>query len=98
MEAPLPEFIAHLYEKRFGKTRPDVVMTIEDRARAIATKEAARKVLKQKRRAERDAAAAATPSPDGIDDGPESKCSLDADSRTGSAVETAAHRVVGEAR
>jgi len=33
-KVPLPEFIEHLYEKRFGKTRPDVVMTIEERARS----------------------------------------------------------------
>ena len=31
---PLPEFIEHVYEERFGKKRPDVVTTIEERARA----------------------------------------------------------------
>jgi hypothetical protein len=30
---PLPEFIERLYFKRFGKHRPDVVVSIEDRAR-----------------------------------------------------------------
>jgi hypothetical protein len=30
---PLPEFIEQLYEKRFGKRRPDVVTTLEERAR-----------------------------------------------------------------
>ena len=30
---PLPQFIEHLYEKRFGKPRPDVVLSIEDMAR-----------------------------------------------------------------
>lgn len=30
---PLPQFIEHLYCKRFGKPRPDVVMSIEERAR-----------------------------------------------------------------
>lgn len=29
---PLPHFIEHLYGKRFGKPRPDVVMSIEDMA------------------------------------------------------------------
>jgi len=29
----LPEFIEHLYLKRFGKRRPDVVVSIEERAR-----------------------------------------------------------------
>ncbi len=27
---PLPEFIEHLYAKRFGKRRPDVVVSIEE--------------------------------------------------------------------
>lgn len=58
-KAPLPEFIEHLYEKHFGKTRPDVVMTIEERARATAAKEAERKAKKQARRAEGVAAASA---------------------------------------
>jgi hypothetical protein len=39
---PLPEFIQELYRKRFGKKRPDVVMTIEQRARAEKQKKAAR--------------------------------------------------------
>lgn len=56
-KAPLPEFIEHLYEKRFGKTRPDVVKTIEEAARASTAKEAARKARKKARRAERDAQA-----------------------------------------
>lgn len=30
---PLPEYIEHLYEKRFGRTRPESVMSIEERAR-----------------------------------------------------------------
>ena len=30
---PLPLFIEHLYVKRFGKTRPDVDLSIEERAR-----------------------------------------------------------------
>jgi len=47
---PLPEFIEHLYEKRFGKTCPDVVTTIEERARASAAKNAERKARKQARR------------------------------------------------
>jgi hypothetical protein len=32
-KAPLPEFIEHLYFKRCGKERPDVVVSIEDRFR-----------------------------------------------------------------
>ncbi len=30
---PLRQFIEHLYFKRFGKNRPDVVLTIEERIR-----------------------------------------------------------------
>ena len=53
-KAPLPEFIEYLYEKRFGKTRPDVVRTVEEAARASAAKEAARKVARKARKAARD--------------------------------------------
>ena len=35
---PLPEFIAALYAKRFGKAGPDTVRTIEDMAAAKQTK------------------------------------------------------------
>jgi hypothetical protein len=40
---PLPEFIEHIYFKRFGKARPDVVVSIEERARIEAAKKAARR-------------------------------------------------------
>jgi hypothetical protein len=46
---PLPAFIEHLYFKRFGKRRPDVVVSIEDRARA----EKDRKTLKRERKRRR---------------------------------------------
>ena len=42
---PLPEFIAHLYVKRFGKI-PNVVRTIEDVAAAEMAKREARKMRK----------------------------------------------------
>ncbi|MGH8555433.1 MAG: hypothetical protein ACREUD_07710 [Gammaproteobacteria bacterium] len=42
-KAPLPQFIEHLYEKRFGRERPEVVMSVEERARARDAKKAARK-------------------------------------------------------
>jgi hypothetical protein len=57
---PLPEFIQHLYEKRFGKTRPDMVMTIEEKVRAANTKDAERKARKRARGAERAAGATST--------------------------------------
>jgi hypothetical protein len=48
---PLPKFIEHLYFKRFGRQRPEVVLSIEDRARFQDMKKAARRAAK------RDAAA-----------------------------------------
>jgi hypothetical protein len=35
---PLREYIRHLYLKRFGRARPDSVVSIEDRLRAEAQK------------------------------------------------------------
>ncbi len=35
-KTPLPQFIEHLYVKRFGRDQPDVVVSIEDRARQAA--------------------------------------------------------------
>jgi hypothetical protein len=32
-KAALPQFIEHLYFKRFGKRRPDVVVSIEEQLR-----------------------------------------------------------------
>jgi hypothetical protein len=46
---PLPAFIEELYFKRFGKERPNVVSSIEERARIQEAKKAARKEAKQQR-------------------------------------------------
>lgn len=43
---PLAEFIAERYQKRFGVAAPKVVRTLEDVARAAATKKARRKATK----------------------------------------------------
>ncbi len=46
---PLPQFIEHLYFKRFGKTQPDRVISIEERAKEVARKKEekrARELLK----------------------------------------------------
>ncbi len=37
-KAPLPQFIEHLYFKHFGKTHPDRVISIEERAEEIEQK------------------------------------------------------------
>jgi hypothetical protein len=39
----LPEFIERLYFKRFGRERPDVVVSIEERARQLRQKKTDRK-------------------------------------------------------
>ena len=45
---PLPQFIEHLYHKRYSKDQPDVVMSIEERARQRAAKKTARREAKRK--------------------------------------------------
>ena len=49
-KAPLPVFIERIYQKRFGKAQPDRVLSIEDRVREIAAKNAERR---ERRRADR---------------------------------------------
>ena len=48
-KAPLPEFIESLYLKRFGRERPEVVVTVEERARQLRQQKASRKEAKAKR-------------------------------------------------
>jgi hypothetical protein len=50
-KAPLPQFIEHLYSKRFGRERPEIVTSIEERARAQNAKKAARKETRRQARA-----------------------------------------------
>lgn len=47
---PLKHFIVHLYEKRFGRTQPDVISTIEDVVRRDAEKKARKREEKLRRR------------------------------------------------
>jgi len=49
-KAPLPEFIEHLYEKRFGRARPEEVLSIEERAKRQAARKAQKKAEKRERR------------------------------------------------
>jgi hypothetical protein len=46
----LPTFIENLYWKRFRKDRPDVVLSIEERARLDEQKKEARRQAKRQRR------------------------------------------------
>lgn len=45
-KAPLAEFIEHCYAKRFGRQRPEVVVSVEERARQVAAKKATRKAAR----------------------------------------------------
>jgi len=49
-KAPLPEFIESLYQKRFGRLRPEKVLSLEDVGRERARKEQARRDAKAQRR------------------------------------------------
>jgi len=42
-KAPLPQFIANLYLKRFDREQPEVVQSIEERVQAEAAKKALRR-------------------------------------------------------
>ena len=46
---PLPQFIEHLYGKRFGRDRPEVVTPIEKQARQLARAKAGRKARRSGR-------------------------------------------------
>jgi hypothetical protein len=46
---PLPSFIEHLYFKRYGRERPDIVRSIEERVRLDKQKKAARREAKRLR-------------------------------------------------
>ena len=49
-KAPLPQFIEHLYRKRFGRPCPDKVLSIEERACVEEKREAERHAAKRLRR------------------------------------------------
>ena len=53
----VPQFIETLYEKRFGRDRPDKICTIEEHARERARKARARREAKAARRLARKAGA-----------------------------------------
>ena len=43
----LRAFVEHLYEKRFGKARPDAVVSVEEQIRLIKLKRAARRAARR---------------------------------------------------
>jgi hypothetical protein len=48
-KVPLPQFIEDLYRKRFGKTVPDTVISIEERLQRDCAKKEARRTARQQR-------------------------------------------------
>jgi hypothetical protein len=50
-KAPLPEFIERLYLKRFGGRRPEIVVSIEERARMEEDREARKREMRRQRAA-----------------------------------------------
>jgi hypothetical protein len=64
---PLQAFIGHLYFKRFGRNRPDNVLSIEDKAKRDAEKKAVKReaklLKKQAKLAEEAAGEAASSAP-----------------------------------
>ena len=57
-KAPLPQFIERIYVKRFGRERPEVVMSIEEHARVRQAKKHARREAKREARSDGDVVAA----------------------------------------
>lgn len=45
-KTPLPQYIEHLYRKRFGKVRPDIVLSIEEKVRFAERKKALKREAK----------------------------------------------------
>jgi hypothetical protein len=48
-KVPLPQFIEHLYFKRLGKPRPDVVVSIEEHARTERDRKERKREIKRRR-------------------------------------------------
>ncbi len=53
-KAPLPQFIEDLYERRFGRDRPEEVISIEEKVRRDHAKKEARRAEKAAQRAAAD--------------------------------------------
>jgi len=46
-KAPLPEFIEHIYEKRFGKSQPDDIRSIEVKLKEKTRKKEEKEAVKE---------------------------------------------------
>lgn len=49
-KAPLPQFIEHIYARRFSRERPEVVVSVEEQVRQAEKKKAERKAARAARR------------------------------------------------
>jgi hypothetical protein len=49
-KAPLPDFIATMYERRFGRRQPERVVSIEQRVMELAEKKASRRSRRARER------------------------------------------------
>ena len=49
-KAPLPQFIEHIYARRFGREGPEVVVSVEEQVRQAEKKKAERKAARTARR------------------------------------------------
>jgi len=68
-KAPLPDFIEHIYFKRFGKTAPDKVLSLEQNAQELERKKEAKRERKQlKRKAGADSAIGVSTKDENTDD------------------------------
>lgn len=61
---PLPDFIEHFYLKSFGRERPEVVLTVEERAARLVAKKEVRGAERKRRRGEAAGLVAAATAPD----------------------------------
>jgi hypothetical protein len=59
-KAPLPDFIEHLYLKRFGQPRPTTVLPIEELARRAAAKKTTKRANGVAHRSDNEANGAST--------------------------------------
>jgi len=69
-KAPLPTFIADCYFRRFGKSMPDHVRSIEEIAAGEMAKRRARRAAREARRVAAGTAAAAAADAPGIEESP----------------------------
>ena len=66
---PLPDFLEHLYQKRFRRKRPEIVLSIEETIRRAEAKKARKREAKLERRRATEEGLASGPASDGLPPG-----------------------------